>query len=613
MDDISFSTLSVQSCTPKIEVADCYGTLLEKNINPYTKGLLGTFRTDRSLVFYGERNENIPTTPTTINKDGTLKDFAMYWDLDNATSNLIPIVNSKWVWNSQITKVNAKGLELETKNALGIYTAAQYGYNKTMQVAMANNSKYEEMFAEGFEDKDYNESINTGVTFNNCAKAKHIDFTGMLYSGIIPATNFNAHTGKNVLALLGNNKATKSILITDYNIVNPELNLEQSSVGSLIDPGITATGSFAMQSNTNFSNHYDIDGAGATVFNPDGTVTYDNFPHPFSTTSIGYFPVTNTGSFNFLVQKINEISASYIINAPPFNGSPYPLPVQFIPTHCVFKIYNEDNVLLNLYDFPTISNSQLDNGIQIPTLRLCPANYKIQLILEGTYILIPAFTPVQLFQASARSNFDIVIKNAGSIIPSFRDKAISCTATKPIKGKENMLNQTFTIPANKPMQFSAWIREGCTNLTTPTSCGNGYIQLIFRDASGNIVNLPDGSSAVNCLPTGAIIEGWQRIDNKFLPPLGATSAQINFVNDGAQPIYFDDVRMHPYNANMTSYVYDPINLRLTAQMDANNYASYYEYDEEGTLIRTKVETKEGVKTITETRSAKQKNIDTVQQ
>lgn len=63
---------------------------------------------------------------------------------------------------------------------------------------------------------------------------------------------------------------------------------------------------------------------------------------------------------------------------------------------------------------------------------------------------------------------------------------------------------------------------------------------------------------------------------------------------------------------MKSYVYDPVNLRLKAELDANNYASYYEYDEEGTLIRTKIETKEGVKTVTESRSAKQKNIRNIQ-
>jgi len=77
-------------------------------------------------------------------------------------------------------------------------------------------------------------------------------------------------------------------------------------------------------------------------------------------------------------------------------------------------------------------------------------------------------------------------------------------------------------------------------------------------------------------------------------------------------IYFDELRFTPYNSNMKSYVYDPITLRLVAQLDENNYASFFEYDEEGTLIRTKAETKAGVKTITETRSAKQKTIQNIQ-
>jgi hypothetical protein len=63
---------------------------------------------------------------------------------------------------------------------------------------------------------------------------------------------------------------------------------------------------------------------------------------------------------------------------------------------------------------------------------------------------------------------------------------------------------------------------------------------------------------------------------------------------------------------MKSYVYDPISLRLVAELDANNYASFYEYDAEGTLVRTKAETKEGVKTINEMRSSKQTSVNTIQ-
>jgi hypothetical protein len=68
-------------------------------------------------------------------------------------------------------------------------------------------------------------------------------------------------------------------------------------------------------------------------------------------------------------------------------------------------------------------------------------------------------------------------------------------------------------------------------------------------------------------------------------------------------VFFDDIRLHPFNANMKSFVYSPINLRLLAELDENNYATFYEYDDEGTLIRVKKETERGVKTIKESRSA----------
>ena len=53
-------------------------------------------------------------------------------------------------------------------------------------------------------------------------------------------------------------------------------------------------------------------------------------------------------------------------------------------------------------------------------------------------------------------------------------------------------------------------------------------------------------------------------------------------------------------------MYDPISLKLTAVLDENNYATFYEYDQEGTLIRTKKETERGVVTISENRQSNQK-------
>lgn len=99
-----------------------------------------------------------------------------------------------------------------------------------------------------------------------------------------------------------------------------------------------------------------------------------------------------------------------------------------------------------------------------------------------------------------------------------------------------------------------------------------------------------------------IIDGWQRIEGKFtIPPL-ATEIHITLENRYRLNAYFDDIRIHPVDANMKSYTYDPVTLRLMAELDENNYATFYEYDEEGILTRVKKETERGIVTLKETRS-----------
>ncbi|NUY82701.1 hypothetical protein HUK80_17495 [Flavobacterium sp. MAH-1] len=116
-------------------------------------------------------------------------------------------------------------------------------------------------------------------------------------------------------------------------------------------------------------------------------------------------------------------------------------------------------------------------------------------------------------------------------------------------------------------------------------------------------------------PSGPIIDGWQRITGIIeIPPLPVApdantpadelAIVIYLDNDNNSTVgaYFDDVRFYPYNGNMKSFVYDEDNRRLMAELDENNYATFYEYDLEGGLIRVKKETENGVYTIQETRS-----------
>jgi len=142
------------------------------------------------------------------------------------------------------------------------------------------------------------------------------------------------------------------------------------------------------------------------------------------------------------------------------------------------------------------------------------------------------------------------------------------------------------------MVVGAWIKEEQACLTG--SYASSQLQVLFNVGS---------PTSIIMKPTGNIIEGWQRIEGVVTVPLSAGLMTLNFMATSATPVYFDDIRVHPFNGNMKSFVYDPINLRLMAELDENNYATFYEYDDDGTLIRQKKETERGIKTIKETRSA----------
>ncbi len=103
-------------------------------------------------------------------------------------------------------------------------------------------------------------------------------------------------------------------------------------------------------------------------------------------------------------------------------------------------------------------------------------------------------------------------------------------------------------------------------------------------------------------PEGLIIEGWQRIEAEFEVPSGATSFNL-VLSCTTGDCLFDDIRVHPFDGSMKTYVYDPVTLRLTAELDERNYATFYEYDEEGKLVRIKKETERGIMTIQETKTS----------
>ena len=578
LDDISFA---VEQCAlPQVEVPDCSG-YLEKKINPYQKGLVGNFRGYRNMVFYGDRVETNPTSSTNLVQNGFLDGFNTYWNF-NSDNNLVPdINNAKWVWNTQSTRFNSKGMELETKDALNIYTAAQYGFQKTLPTAITNNSRYEEMMYEGFEDHDYAETLNDAA-YNPCAK-KHIDFTGVANSQIVNTDNSGvaAHSGKYMLGVNAGGIATKSIPVNSAPDEPFSIDYQTNQISQLNETG----GNFSVmsESGTTYSSSNSFTNFGSHV------QTQFNTPYPSSFISYAYrtqqyFEIQNAGTYSFFTSS--------------------------------YRVSDFSNVGPGTLNWTITS---VATGVSIPYTIVWSSSStyiffqtRAQICLpKGIYLLECTYSGAQYNNCSSCSSantndiYDIYIENNVNNITSYKSLSTqnTCTYTRPAAASGAMINPTFNVPPGKKMLFSAWVKDNCTTNGGNACLNSNQVDIVFNNG---------GAQNITIKPSGPVIEGWQRYEGYFNTPGDATQMDLKLVNNSNGMIYFDDIRIHPFNANMKSYVYDPVNLRLKAELDANNYASFYEYDEEGALIRTKAETKQGIKTITETRSFKQAAINQLQ-
>jgi hypothetical protein len=65
------------------------------------------------------------------------------------------------------------------------------------------------------------------------------------------------------------------------------------------------------------------------------------------------------------------------------------------------------------------------------------------------------------------------------------------------------------------------------------------------------------------------------------------------------PVWADDIRAQPFDAEMTCYAYDSATLRLVTQFDDQHFGVFYQYNGEGKLVRTLRETERGIMTVEE--------------
>lgn len=180
----------------------------------------------------------------------------------------------------------------------------------------------------------------------------------------------------------------------------------------------------------------------------------------------------------------------------------------------------------------------------------------------------------------------------GSLIPKV---AGYCRSLRSLRASNMLMPKLSPLP-DKEYIISLWVKtDGTDGLVAATP--NDAVTFKFNN----------NTQVQYFYKTGVKIEGWQRLEAIVKSPAGATSVLLKMNATGGSKMYYDDLRIQPYNSGLKSFVYDPVSLKLMAELDENNYATFYEYDDDGTLIRVKKETERGVQTIKETRSALIKN------
>ncbi len=148
--------------------------------------------------------------------------------------------------------------------------------------------------------------------------------------------------------------------------------------------------------------------------------------------------------------------------------------------------------------------------------------------------------------------------------------------------------------------------------TDYTGVGYGYISMWVKSTTGaaptlSSFKIQSAGPAVAYTVFNKVsnpIDGWYKIEGKFSMPPSYTTISLTLPTG----FYVDDIRLAPDNANMKSFAYDFRTFRLMAELDENNFATFYEYDQEGALIRVKKETERGILTVNEHRKSNAKHV-----
>jgi hypothetical protein len=160
--------------------------------NPYLYNILGEWRASRSYAYLTSRSSDNLSTRL----KGFFKDFQPLYVRNEFNTGWVKLFSTnRWTFASKVVKHSPYGAEIENKDVLGRYSSAQYGYKYKLPVAVAANTRYQEIGYDGFEDYDENSGD----------LKPHFGFSQEL-SETAKISKVTSHTGKRSIAINPNNR-----------------------------------------------------------------------------------------------------------------------------------------------------------------------------------------------------------------------------------------------------------------------------------------------------------------------------------------------------------------------------------------------------------------------
>lgn len=187
-------------------------------------------------------------------------------------------------------------------------------------------------------------------------------------------------------------------------------------------------------------------------------------------------------------------------------------------------------------------------------------------------------------------------------------KAHSGKRMMKVNGSLMFEQQKFCFAKNKTYVLSMWVSR--QNQDVKTYQTSNLVQPIMIDqTTSNWYLMPSPALTSVKYTYGKIIEGWQKVDVEFTDD-GTFKNSIFAIrfNTGGSPLYVDDVRLSPKTGGMKTFVYDPVTFWLKANLNVDNYATFFHYNEQGALTMTKQETEKGIFTVSENRGKLQRQL-----